>query len=90
MQEDDKVLKFKVAVGEVIRELRTTRTGLSINKLAYEYDFDKGNLSKTERGIYSIHLITAWRLAEAMGMKFSDFAKCIEEKLGDDFILMDE
>ena len=88
--QEDKVLKFKVAVGEVIRELRTTHTNLSINKLAYEYDFDKGNLSKTERGIYSIHLITAWRLAEAFGIKFSDFAKCLEEKLGKDFILMDE
>ena len=88
--QEDKVKKFKKAVGEVIRDLRTTRTNLSINKLAYEYDFDKGNLSKTERGIYSIHLITAWRLAEAMGMKFSEFAKCIEEKLDEDFILMDE
>lgn len=89
MQEDN-VSKFKIAVGELIRELRTTRTNLSINKLAFEYDFDKGNLSKTERGIYSIHLITAWRLSEALGMKFSDFAKCLEEKLGEDFILMDE
>ena len=90
MQEDEKVLKFKKAVGEMIRELRTSRTNLSLNKLAFEYDFDKGNLSKTERGIYSIHLITAWRLSEALGMKFSEFAKCLEEKLGDDFILMDE
>ncbi len=87
--QEEKVLQFKVAVGEVIRELRTEKD-LSLTKLAYEYDFDKGNLSKTERGIYSIHFITAWRLAEAMGMKFSDFAKCLEEKLGDDFILMDE
>ena len=83
------VLKFKITVGELIRELRTKKD-VSLTRLAYEYDFDKGNLSKTERGIYSIHLITAWRLAEALGMKFSDFAKCLEEKLGDDFVLMDE
>lgn len=88
--QDKKVETFKIAVGEVIKELRKTRTNLSINKLALEYDFDKGNLSKTERGLYSIQLITAWKISEALGIKFSDFAKLLEEKLENNFSLIDE
>lgn len=44
-----------------------------------------GNLSKIERGIYGIQLLTAWKLCEALEIKFSDFAKTLEEKLGEDF-----
>ena len=88
--QDKKVETFKITVGEVIKELRKTRTNLSINKLALEYDFDKGNLSKTERGLYSIQLITAWKISEALGIKFSDFAKLLEEKLENNFSLIDE
>jgi len=61
---------------------------LSQEELALEYDFDKGNLSKTERGLYSIQLITAWRISEALGIKFSDFAKLLEEKLENNFSLL--
>ncbi len=90
MQNRDKSLQFKKAVGNVIRKNRTTKLSLSINKLAMEYDFDKSNVSKIERGLYSIHLITAWRMSEALGIKFSEFAKMLEEELGEDFVLMDE
>ncbi len=87
--QEDKVLEFKKVVGELVRELRKKNTNLSINKFALSYDFDKSNMSKLERGIYSAYLITAWRLSEALGLKFSEFAKLIEEKLGEDFTLMD-
>lgn len=90
MQDDKKVLQFKKAVGNVIRNIRLSRTDMSLNKLALEYDFDKGNLSKTERGLYSIYLITAWQLSEALGLKFSEFAKLLEQELGEDFTLIDE
>lgn len=90
MQDEVKVKQFKIAVGEVIRELRETHSDLSLNKFAMAYDFDKGNFSKTERGLYSLYLITAWRISEALGIKFSDFAKKLEDKLGKDFVLMDE
>lgn len=90
MRQVDKTLQFKKAVGTIIRELRKEEPKRSINKFAHEYDLDRGNLSKIERGIYSIQLITAWRIAEALGIKFSDFAKMLEDKLGDDFVLMDE
>lgn len=89
MQEDSKKFKsFKLAVGEVFKAIR--KSDKSLSKLAYEYDIDKGSLSKLERGFYDCRLSTAWRIAEASGVKFSEFAKRLEEKLGDDFKLMDE
>lgn len=89
MQEDSKKFKtFKLAVGEVFKEIR--RSDKSLSKLAYEYDIDKGSLSKLERGFYDCRLSTTWKIAEASGVKFSEFAKRLEEKLGDDFKLMDE
>ena len=72
MQENKEQI-FKKAVGEVIKEVRITSKNLSINKFANEYDFDKGNLSKIEKGVYSIYLITAWKLAEAITFPSKSF-----------------
>lgn len=87
--QEDKVLEFKKAVGAVIQDIRKNKKELSINKLALEFDFNKSNLSKIERGIYGIQLITAWRLSEALGVKFSEFAKLLEEELGESFTFID-
>jgi len=81
---------FKKAVGEVIREERLSLKNLSINKFAAEYDFDKGNISKIEKGKYSIYLTTAWKLSEALGLDFVEFAARLKNKLGDDFKFIDE
>lgn len=54
-----KNLKFKLAVGEIVRQEREKNTGKSLNTFAHEYEFDRGNLSKIERGIYGIQLLTA-------------------------------
>ena len=88
--QDKRIKQFKKAVGEIIREVRKTKTNLSITRLAYEYEFDKGNISKTERGLYNIQLATAWKLCEALGISFSEFAKLLENKLGKDFTFIDE
>ncbi len=90
MQDNEKILKFKNATGNVIKKLRKTKTNLSINKLSAEYDFDKGNISKIERGKYNIHLITAWKISEAMGISFVEFAKNLQDELGKDFKFIDE
>ena len=91
MQDKDiKLIKFRHAAGKVIKDIRVNSTKLSLNQFANEYDFDKGNLSKTERGIYSIYLVTAWKITEAAGIKFSDFAKLLEVELGSDFHFFDE
>ena len=90
MQQYYKEEIFKKAVGEVLREARNSVAGLSINKFAAEYDFDKGNISKTEKGFYNIYLITAWKLSEALGISFVEFASRLQAKLGDNFKFIDE
>jgi len=85
----NKVSQFKYAVGQVLKEIRT-QTGRSLNKFALEYDLDRGNLSKIERGITNCRLITAWKIAEAAGISFVDFARLLEAKLSENFKLTDE
>ena len=85
MQQDE----FKKVVGEIFKELRSKKYG-SISKFACEYDFDRGNLSKVERGIINCRLATAWKFCEALGIDFCDFAKMLKERLGRDFTLLDE
>ena len=89
-QVDDKNKKFKVSVGVTLRKLRVANGYNSLNKFALEYDIDRGNLSKVERGEVGCSIMTAWRITEALGVKFSDFSKMLEEELGKDFKLMDE
>ena len=85
-----KLSKFKNAIGTTFSILRKINGNFSINKLAMEYELDKGSLSKLERGIYDCRLSTAWKIAEANGIKFSDFAKILEKELGKDFTFIDE
>lgn len=89
-EESEKLIRFKQAIGEIFKEIRNTNSNISLSKLAYEYDIDKGSLSKLERGFYDCRLSTAWKIAEASGVKFSKFAELLEENLGSDFKLMDE
>lgn len=88
--QEEKVAKFKKVVGELISDIRKSETDLSINKFALEYELDKSNISKIERGKYGINLISAWKICQALGIKFSYFAKLLEERLGEDFTLIDE
>ena len=87
--ENEKIIKFKNAVGNVIKSIRINDMNLSLNKFANQFDFDKGNLSKTEHGKYNIFLMTAWKISEAAKIKFSDFAKLLEAELGEDFSFID-
>lgn len=89
-QQKDKTLQFMKAAGCVFRKIRYENTDSSINKFAREYDIDRGNLSRIERGLIGCSLMTAWRIAEAGGIKFSEFAKQLENELGNDFKLIDE
>ncbi len=88
-QQDKKTMVLNKAMGEIVKELREKNAKSSINNFAREYDFDRGNLSKLERGQLNCRLLTAWKLSEALGIKFSDFAKLLEEKLGENFTLID-
>ena len=61
-----------------------------MNNFAREYGFDRGNLSNMERGKIGCNLATAWKLAEALDIKFSTLAAMLEDKLGDEFRYIDE
>lgn len=87
---DEKNLQFIKAVGRVIRRLREERTGNSCQKFAYEYDLKQCNLSRIENGKHNAAFYFIWGISEALGMKFSDFAKLIEEELGENFSLIDK
>lgn len=89
-QQNNKTSQFLNTVGDIFKRIRTEKTHNSINQFAREYDIDRGNLSKIERGLNSCRLITAWKLCEAAGIKFSEFAKILENELGNDFSLTDE
>lgn len=90
MQQENKILKFHKAVGSVFKEMRKHKSDISISRFAREYDIDRGNLSKIERGELGCRILTAWKIAEAAGVRFSDFARRLEAKLGDDFKIFDD
>ena len=87
---DKKLLHFKKSLGRVLNKLRTSGTKISRSQFAREYDIDRGNLSKIENGKLSCSIITVWKIAEALGIKFSVFAKLLEEELGEDFTLIEQ
>lgn len=89
-QNDEKAIQFSKTVGELVKDLRLTNTGKSLNKLADEYDISRATLSKLENGIHHCKFLTIWQLSEALGIKCSELVKILEDKLGDDFSLIDE
>ena len=58
-------------------------------KLIYEYDISRSNLNKIENGLIECKVVTLMKTSEALGIKFSELAKKLEEKLGKDFTLID-
>lgn len=89
-QHSNKNLQLTKILGELVRELRIKNTGLSCAKLADEYDLDRGNLNRVENGHNDPKVSTFWRIAEALGLKFSELSRMLEDKLGEDFKLIDE
>jgi len=88
--DDEKSLHLTHILGQTIKDLRKEYNNISLNKLANEYDLKKGTLSKIEKGNVNCKFINVWKIANALGFKFSDFVKILEEKLGEDFSLIDE
>ena len=90
MQRDDKKEKFNKTLGKLFQDIRKSNDNISISKFAREYDFDRGNFSRLERGEIGCYIITAYKICEAAGIKFSDFAAKLENNLGKDFKFFDE
>lgn len=89
-RKSEKTLHFRKTLGNVVTKLRLSRTGLSGNKLANEYDIGNGNISRIQNGEVDCKLITIWKIAESLDIKFSELSKLLEDELGEDFKLTDE
>ena len=87
-QNNNKNLYLAQKIGELIKELRQNNN-YSCRKLAYEYDISRSNLNKIENGLIECRVATLMKISEALGIKLSEFAKKLEEKLGEDFTLID-
>lgn len=76
-------------LAEVLQDLRI-KQGKSQRTLSNEYDYPKSLLSRVENGVNEAKLISIWTISESLGIKISDLLKRVEEKLPEDFTLMDE
>lgn len=86
---DEKNLQLTKKLAEVIRKMRLEKTNLSLNKFAYSFDISRGNLSKIENAESECKFVTFWKIAEALGLKPSEFVKILERELGEEFTLID-
>ena len=77
------------ALAEAIQDLRL-KQGKSQRILSSEYDYPKSLLSRVENGVNEAKIISIWTISESLGIKISDLLKIVEEKLPEDFKLMDE
>ncbi len=87
---NEKIQNLNKALSEVVKSMRVNKTGLSVNKFGESYGIEKNNILRIEKAQGYCKLITIWQVANAFGLKFSEFIKYVEEKLGDDFTLIDE
>lgn len=84
-----KMIKLNKAIGNKVKELRV-KNNISLTQLAYSFDISKSTLSSLENGEGFCKVATLWKVINALGYKFSDFIKMLEEELGENFTLIDE
>ena len=90
MQDDNKKdFELRKKLGVILKETRIKQGFLSLNKFALEYGINRANLSKIENGEAGCSIITAWRIAEALGLKLSDIIKRLENELGEEFTFIE-
>ena len=86
----ENTVKLIKAFGEIIKEQRENSLNKSQTLFAYEYDLDSGNLCRIENGKIEPKLTMMWRIAEAIGIPLSLLIKKLEDKLGDDFCIINK
>ena len=82
-------LQFSKILGKLVRKLRQERKGLSCRMLDDAYELG-GNLSRIENGKINTSITTVYKIAEALDMPFVEFAKLLQDELGEDFTLIDK
>lgn len=76
-------------IGELIKEKRL-KQNKGILLFSYEYDISNSSIALLEKGKRDVQITTLWKLANAFGMKFSEFAIEVEKRLPDGFKLIDD
>ena len=69
--------------------IKEKRGNISINRLSLESDVSKSILSMIEKAKRDPQLSTIFKIAEALYMKPSELLCLVEQKLGEDFSLID-
>ncbi len=85
MQQEDKKKLIRSIAGKVLKRLRKDK---SQYLLSMEYEISTSLLNSLERGLKDPQLTTVFKLAEALGVKASEFVKMIEEELPEGFTLI--
>lgn len=85
----EKSLQLTKKLGQILKNQRISK-GLSCNRLAYEYDIDKGNLSRIENGVIDCKFTTLWKISEALDIKLADLIVILMDNLGENFKLDDD
>ncbi|MBR1461451.1 helix-turn-helix transcriptional regulator [bacterium] len=75
-------------IGKYVKEHRL-KSKKGILLLSYEFDISNSSISKLEAGERDVQISTLWKIANAFGMDFSDFIREIEERLPENFKLID-
>lgn len=86
---DPKKQQLLNVIGELIKEKRINQNK-GILLFSYEYDISNSSISLLEKGKRDVQVTTLWKLANAFGMSFSEFAKEVESRLPDGFKLIDD
>lgn len=78
---------FQILAQELKKERESQNKSLRL--LAYEFDIQMSLLSRLENGVNEPKLISIWTVCEALGIKPSELMKRIEDKLPNDYSLID-
>ncbi len=78
---------FQLLAQELKKERESQNKSLRL--LAYEFDIQMSLLSRLENGVNEPKLISIWTVCEALGIKPSELMKRIEDKLPNDYSLID-
>lgn len=76
-------------IGSLIREKRTAQNK-GILLFSYEYDISNSSIAMLEKGKRDVQITTLWKLANALGMSFSEFVMELERRLPPNFKLIDD
>lgn len=86
---DSKKSELLAVIGQLLKEKRKEKDK-GILLLGYEYDISASSIMQLERGNRDVQITTLWKLANALGLSFTEFAREVESRLPNGFKLIDD